>query len=74
MYVGADPADTPTLTGHPNISLTIPAVARRHATASVVVNSIPGFSTRRPACERRAICRRIFLAKRPALKTQPSQF
>jgi hypothetical protein len=43
MYVGAkDPADTLTLTGHPNISLTIPGGSHGDiATASVVVNSIP---------------------------------
>jgi 2,4-diaminopentanoate dehydrogenase len=43
MYVGAkDPADTITLTGHPNISLTIPGGSHGDiATASVVVNSIP---------------------------------
>ena len=43
MYVGAeDPSDTVTLTGHPNISLTIPGGAHGDiATASVVVNSIP---------------------------------
>ena len=43
MYVGAkDPADTITLTGHPNISLAIPGGAHGDiATASVVVNSIP---------------------------------
>ncbi|HET8925959.1 MAG TPA: hypothetical protein VFN26_23445 [Candidatus Acidoferrum sp.] len=43
MYVGAkDPADTVTLTGHPNISLTIPGGSPGDiATASVVVNSIP---------------------------------
>ena len=43
MYVGAkDPADTISLTGHPNISLTIPGGSHGDiATASVVVNSIP---------------------------------
>jgi hypothetical protein len=43
MYVGAkDPADTISLTGHPNISLTIPGGTHGDiATASVVVNSIP---------------------------------
>jgi 4-hydroxy-tetrahydrodipicolinate reductase len=43
MYVGAkDPADTITLTGHPNISLMIPGGSHGDiATASVVVNSIP---------------------------------
>jgi hypothetical protein len=43
MYVGAkDPADIITLTGHPNISLTIPGGSHGDiATASVVVNSIP---------------------------------
>ena len=43
MYVGAkDPSDTITLTGHPNISLTIPGGSHGDiATASVVVNSIP---------------------------------
>jgi len=43
MYVGAkDPADTISLTGHPNISLVIPGGAHGDiATASVVVNSIP---------------------------------
>jgi hypothetical protein len=43
MYVGAkDPADTITLTGHPNISLTIPGGSHGDiATASVAVNSIP---------------------------------
>ncbi len=43
MYVGAkDPADTITLTGYPNISLTIPSGSHGDiATASVVVNSIP---------------------------------
>jgi len=43
MYVGAkDPADTITLTGHPDISLTIPGGSHGDiATASVVVNSIP---------------------------------
>jgi hypothetical protein len=43
MYVGAkDPADTITLTGHPNISLVIPGGSHGDiATASVVVNSIP---------------------------------
>ena len=43
MYVGAkDPADTITLTGHPNISLTIPGGSPGDiATASVAVNSIP---------------------------------
>jgi hypothetical protein len=43
MYVGAkDPADTVTLTGHPNISLVIPGGAHGDVvTASVVVNSIP---------------------------------
>jgi 4-hydroxy-tetrahydrodipicolinate reductase len=42
MYVGAkDPADTITLTGHPNISLTIPGGSHGDiATASVAVNSI----------------------------------
>jgi 4-hydroxy-tetrahydrodipicolinate reductase len=43
MYVGAkDPADTISLTGHPNISLVIPGGSHGDiATASVVVNSIP---------------------------------
>jgi hypothetical protein len=43
MYVGAkDPADTITLAGHPNISLTIPGGSHGDiATASVAVNSIP---------------------------------
>ena len=43
MYVGAkEPADTVTLTGHPNISLTIPGGSHGDiATASVAVNSIP---------------------------------
>ena len=43
MYVGAkDPADTVELTGHPNISLTIPGGSHGDiATASVAVNSIP---------------------------------
>ena len=43
MYVGAkDPADTVALTGHPNISLTIPGGSHGDiATASVAVNSIP---------------------------------
>jgi 2,4-diaminopentanoate dehydrogenase len=43
MYVGAkDPADTLTLTGHPNITLTIPGGSHGDiATASVAVNSIP---------------------------------
>lgn len=43
MYVGAkDPADTVTLTGHPNISLVIPGGTHGDiATASVAVNSIP---------------------------------
>lgn len=43
MYVGAkDPSDTVTLTGHPNISLTIAGGSHGDiATASVVVNSIP---------------------------------
>jgi hypothetical protein len=43
MYVGAkDPADTVTLSGHPNISLTIPGGSHGDiATASVAVNSIP---------------------------------
>jgi len=43
MYVGANsPADTVTLTGHPNISLTIPGGSHGDiATASVAVNSIP---------------------------------
>src|SRR5713226_4182278 len=43
MYVGAkDPADTISLTGHPNISMVIPGGAHGDiATASVVVNSIP---------------------------------
>jgi 2,4-diaminopentanoate dehydrogenase len=43
MYVGAkDPADTITLTGLPNISLTIPGGSHGDiATASVAVNSIP---------------------------------
>lgn len=43
MYVGAkDPADTITLTGHPNISLVIPGGSHGDiATASVVVNTIP---------------------------------
>lgn len=43
MYVGAkDPADTITLSGHPNISLTIPGGSHGDiATASVVVNTIP---------------------------------
>jgi len=43
MYVGAkDPADTISLTGHPNISLTIPGGTHGDiATASFVVNSIP---------------------------------
>jgi 4-hydroxy-tetrahydrodipicolinate reductase len=43
MYVGAkDSSDTVTLTGHPNISLTIPGGTHGDiATASVVVNSIP---------------------------------
>jgi len=43
MYVGAkDPADTISLTGHPNISLTIPGGCPGDiATAAVVVNSIP---------------------------------
>jgi 4-hydroxy-tetrahydrodipicolinate reductase len=43
MYVGAkDPADTISLTGHPNIGLAIPGGSHGDiATASVVVNSIP---------------------------------
>jgi len=43
MFVGAkDPADTITLTGHPNIGLVIPGGSHGDvATASVVVNSIP---------------------------------
>jgi len=43
MYVGAnDPADTVELTGHPNISLTIPGGSHGDiVTASVAVNSIP---------------------------------
>jgi 4-hydroxy-tetrahydrodipicolinate reductase len=43
MYVGAkNPGDTLSLTGHPNISLTIPGGSPGDiATASVVVNSIP---------------------------------
>jgi 2,4-diaminopentanoate dehydrogenase len=43
MYVGAkDPSDTISLTGHPNISLTIPGGTHGDiATASVAVNSIP---------------------------------
>src|ERR1700747_2635461 len=43
MYVGAkDPADTVSLTGHPNIGLTIPGGSHGDiATASVAVNSIP---------------------------------
>jgi hypothetical protein len=43
MYVGAkEPTDTITLTGHPNISLTIPGGSHGDiATASVVVNTIP---------------------------------
>jgi 2,4-diaminopentanoate dehydrogenase len=43
MYVGAkDPSDTVTLTGHPNITLTIPGGSHGDiATASVAVNSIP---------------------------------
>src|SRR6202521_2480178 len=43
MYVGANaPADTISLTGHPNISLVIPGGSHGDiATASVVVNSIP---------------------------------
>ena len=43
MYLGAkDPADTISLTGHPNISLVIPGGSHGDiATASVVVNSIP---------------------------------
>ena len=43
MYVGAkDTADTVELTGHPNISLTIPGGSHGDiATASVAVNSIP---------------------------------
>jgi hypothetical protein len=43
MYVGAkDPADTLILSGHPNISLTIPGGSHGDiATASVVVNTIP---------------------------------
>ncbi len=43
MYVGAkDPADTVTLSGHPNIGLVIPGGSHGDiATASVVVNSIP---------------------------------
>ena len=43
MYVGAkDPADTITLSGHPNISLVIPGGSHGDiATASVVVNTIP---------------------------------
>jgi len=43
MYVGAkEPADTITLTGHPNIRLTIPGGSHGDiATASVAVNSIP---------------------------------
>jgi 4-hydroxy-tetrahydrodipicolinate reductase len=43
MYVGAkEPADTISLTGHPNISLVIPGGSHGDiATASVVVNSIP---------------------------------
>ncbi len=43
MYVGAkDPADTISLTGHPNISLVIPGGSHGDiATAAVVVNSIP---------------------------------
>ena len=43
MYVGAkDPADTITLSGHPNISLVIPGGSHGDiATASVVVNTVP---------------------------------
>jgi len=43
MYVGArEPADTVTLIGYPNISLTIPGGSHGDiATASVAVNSIP---------------------------------
>lgn len=43
MYVGAkDPADTLTLSGHPNISLVIPGGSHGDiATAAVVVNTIP---------------------------------
>ena len=43
MFVGAkDPADTITLTGHPNIGLVIPGGSHGDvATAAVVVNSIP---------------------------------
>jgi hypothetical protein len=43
MYVGAkDPADTISLTGHPNIRLVIPGGSHGDiATASVVVNTIP---------------------------------
>jgi 4-hydroxy-tetrahydrodipicolinate reductase len=43
MYVGAkDPADTISLTGHPNINLVIPGGSHGDiATAAVVVNSIP---------------------------------
>src|SRR5690349_13156256 len=43
MYVGAkDPADTLTLSGHPNISLVIPGGSHGDiATASVVANTIP---------------------------------
>jgi hypothetical protein len=43
MYVGAkDPADTVTLSGHPNIRLEIPGGSHGDiATASVVVNTIP---------------------------------
>ena len=43
MYVGAkDPADSVTLSGHPNIGLVIPGGSHGDiATASVVVNSIP---------------------------------
>jgi len=43
MYVGAkEPADTITLSGHPNIGLVIPGGSHGDiATASVVVNSIP---------------------------------
>jgi len=71
MYVGAkDPADTITLTGHPNISLDYSG--RSHgdiATTSVVVNSIPVILDA-PAgdCARPAICPSASFAERASVK------
>ena len=59
MYVGAkDPADTVTLVGEPNISLTVPGGTHGDiATAAVAVNAIPQSWRRWPGCARRENCR-----------------